>query len=216
MKNIWRHHGLSIVLLALFLTTWAVGQFATGLAEHNREEIQQGDEPLSPAEYLRSPHFIEATMENWESEFFQMFVYVFITTFLFQKGSAESKDPDKPEEPEPKLTKRSPWAAQQGGWIRTLYAHSLSLAFAFLFLVSFAIHAWSGTHLFNEEQLQHGEAAVSVGQYIGTSRFWFESFQNWQSEFLAIASMVILSIFLRERGSPESKPVNMPHGDNPE
>jgi hypothetical protein len=216
MKTIWRHHGLSIVLIGLFLLTWIFGQFHTGLAEHNREEIQQGDAPISAAEYLRSAHFVEATMENWESEFFQMFVYVFITSFLFQKGSAESKDPAKPDEPEPRLSKKSPWPARRGGWVRTLYAHSLSLAFALLFLVSFALHAWSGTHLYNEELLRHGEPPVSVLQYLATSRFWFESFQNWQSEFLAIGSMVILSIFLREHGSPESKPVNTPHSEHAE
>jgi hypothetical protein len=216
MKRTWRHHGLSIVLIVLFLITWIAGQFVTGLKEHNREKIQQGDKPLAAAEYLLSPHFIETTAENWESEFFQMFVYVVVTAFLFQKGSAESKDPNKPDEAEPKLTKRSPWAARQGGWIRALYAHSLSLAFALLFLISFAFHAWAGTHLYNEDLLRKGEEAISVLQYLGTPRFWFESFQNWQSEFLAIGSMVVLTIFLRERGSPESKPINTPHGDHAE
>jgi hypothetical protein len=143
-----------------------------------------------------------------------MFVYVTLTVFLFQKGSAESNDPDHPRPPEPRLTPRSPWAARRGGWVRKVYEHSLSLALAALFLVSFAVHAVSGAKLRNEEEAAQGQPPKSVVEYLGTSRFWFESFQNWQSEFLAIGSMVVLSIFLREKGSPESKPVNTPHGDH--
>jgi hypothetical protein len=214
MKKIWRNHGLSLALLGFFLVTLCAGQFVTGRREYNAERAGRNQPPVSVVEYWTSPHFLEATAENWESEFFQMFVYVTLTVFLCQKGSAESNDPDSPKTPEPPLTKRSPWAARRGGWVRKWYEHSLSLALAGLFLVSFIIHAISGAQLRNEEELAQGKAAQSVLEYMGTSRFWFESFQNWQSEFLAIGAMVVLTIFLREKDSPESKPVNVPHGDH--
>jgi hypothetical protein len=209
-----RNNGLSLALLGFFLVTLCVGQFIAGRAEYNEEREERGQPPVSVAQYWRSPHFLEATAENWESEFFQMFVYATLTVFLFQKGSAESNDPDNPHPKEPPLTKRSPWAARRGGWVRKVYEHSLSLALAALFLVSFIIHAISGTLLRNEEELAQGRPPQSVIEYVGTSRFWFESFQNWQSEFLAIGTMVVLTIFLREKGSPESKPVNLPHSEH--
>ncbi len=214
MKKFWRHNGLSVVLLGLFLITLIAGQFLTGRLEYNEERAERGQPALGLAEYAGSAHFVEATMENWESEFFQMFLYVVLTVFLFQKGSAESNEPDNPRKKEPPLTKRSPWAARRGGWVRALYAHSLSLAFLALFLVSFLLHAAGGARLRNEEEAAHGSAPQGMFEYMVSSRFWFESFQNWQSEFLAIGSMVVLSIFLREKGSPESKPVNLPHADH--
>ena len=110
-----------------------------------------------------------------------------------------------------KTTKDSPWPVKRGGWVLTLYENSLSIAFVALFLVSFAVHAVGGAAAHSEEQLSHGGATVSVGEYLATSKFWFESFQNWQSEFLALLAMVVLSIYLRQRGSPESKPVDAPH-----
>lgn len=210
----WRNNGLSLALLAFFLITLCGGQFLTGRREYNEERAGRGQPPVGHAEYWRSPHFLEATAENWESEFFQMFVFVVLTAFLYQKGSAESNDPDRPRDEEPPVTRRSPWPARRGGWVRAVYSHSLSLALLLLFLVSFFLHALSGARLRNEEEIVHGEPPESMIEYMGTSRFWFESFQNWQSEFLAIGTMVVLSIFLREVNSPESKPVNAPHADN--
>lgn len=187
------------------------GQFCCGWQEYNNERRERGLGPVDASGYLVSPHFLEATTENWESEFLQMFVYIVFTVVLYQRGSAESKDPDKPEPPPRPVTRDSPWPVRRGGWWLRFYSHSLSLAFFALFLVSFTLHAWSGARLQTEE----GSAgAVSGWGYLATSRFWFESFQNWQSEFLAIGSMVVLSIFLRERGSPESKPVEMPHSEH--
>lgn len=165
--------------------------------------------------YLASAHFLEATAENWESEFLQIFVYVYITAFLFQKGSAESNDPDKPKEKR-KITSASPWPVRKGGLWLKLYSHSLSLAFAVLFLVSFWLHACGSVQLQNEERARLGLKAISLKEHLEASQFWFESFQNWQSEFLAIASMVILSIFLREKDSPESKPVEAAHSETGE
>jgi hypothetical protein len=214
MGKFWHNNGLSLVLFGFFLVTLGVGQSLTGRLEYNKERQERHLPPVGLAAYWSSSHFLEATMENWESEFFQMFVYVTLTVVLFQKGSAESNDPDGPRRPEPRLTARSPWAARRGGWVRKIYEHSLSLALLGLFLVSFFLHAASGARLRNEEEAARGEPPQSMVEYMGTSRFWFESFQNWQSEFLAIGSMVVLSIFLREKNSPESKPVNRPCADH--
>jgi hypothetical protein len=212
MKRFFRRNGLSLVLGVLFLGTYLGGQLLTGWQVHNEERAEHGEPALPLPAYLASAHFLEATTENWESEFLQMFVYVYITAFLFQKGSAESNDPDQPEETRP-VTTDSPWPVRKGGLWRALYAHSLSLAFAALFLLSFGLHAIGSTRLENEERARRGEAPVSLGRHFAGSKFWFESFQNWQSEFLAIGSMVVLSIFLREKGSPESKSLEAPHAE---
>ena len=214
LRRFGRNNGLSLVLFGLFFLTFASGQFFTGQREYNEDRRERGQPAVGVASYARSPHFLEATAENWESEFFQMFVYVTLTVFLYQKGSAESHDPDDPRRPEPKLTARSPWAARRGGWVRKIYEHSLSLVLAGLFLLSFMLHAVSGNQLRNEEAAAQGESLLSTWRYLGTARFWFESLQNWQSEFLSIGVMVVLTIFLREKNSPESKPVNMPHSEN--
>ena len=157
-------------------------------------------------------------MENWESEFLQMGAYVLFTVFLFQRGSSESKSPDEEEavDRDPRLEsdkRQAPWPVRRGGWVLRLYEHSLGIAFAFLFLMSFTLHAVGGAEAYNEERSLHGAAPIGTLDYVVSSRFWFESFQNWQSEFLAIWSMVVLSIFLRQRGSPESKRVAAPHSE---
>lgn len=198
-------------MLGVLFLGFLVGQVMTGLREYNDEQRKHGDAEVGYGEYFRTGHFAEATAENWESEFLQMFAYILFTVALYQRGSAESKDPDKSEPPPRPVAPDSPWPVRRGGWWRRLYAHSLSLAFLGLFLVAFGLHAWSGARLQAEEE---AAGAVSTWSYLATTRFWFESFQNWQSEFLAIGSMVVLSIFLRERGSPESKPVEMPHAEN--
>jgi hypothetical protein len=146
-----------------------------------------------------------------------MFGYVILTAFLFQKGSSESKklDETEPVDRDPRASRRKrdvPWPVRRGGFILKLYENSLSLAFLLFFFISITLHAIAGAAEYSQEQAAHGErASFTALQYAGTSRFWFESLQNWQSEFLAIASMVLLSIFLRQRGSPESKPVDSPH-----
>ena len=199
-----------------------VGQVLTGREELNDERRKRGEPAFGLSEYVRSAHFFEATAENWESEFFQMFVYVFATAFLYQRGSAESKDPRKKHAHHETSQQRktpppdAPWPVRRGGWVLYLYEHSLSLAFLLLFLGAFALHLRGGVRLFNQERLADGEALLTAGQYLGSSRFWFESFQNWQSEFLAIGCMVVLSIVLREKNSPESKSVDTPHWENEE
>lgn len=216
MRRIFRENGLSIVLFTAFFLTFLVGQSLTGHREYNNDQQEHGQPSVSYGEYLTSGHFLEATTENWESEFLQMGLYVLLTAYLYQKGSSESKKLDEKEsvDRDPRKSKNkkdAPWPVRQGGFVLKLYENSLFLAFMLLFLVSFWFHAVGGARVYNEEQAQHGGELVTSLQYMGTSRFWFESLQNWQSEFLAIFAMVVLSIFLRQRGSPESKPVDAPH-----
>ncbi len=219
MKRFFHENGLSLVLFGLFFFSFLVGQSVTGHLHYNNEQQEHGQSTVGYIEYLGTSHFLEATMENWESEFLQMFFFVVLTVFLYQKGSAESKDPHKKEEvdrdPRKSRNKKdAPWPVRKGGMILTIYEHSLSLAFLLLFLGSFFLHAVGGAGEYNEDQREHGSAErVTAMEYMATSRFWFESLQNWQSEFLAVGSMVVLTIFLRERGSKESKPVDAPHDE---
>ena len=219
MRRFFRNNGLSLVLLGLFLGTM-IGQTLTGLRDHNETNREHGRPEVGLGEYLGTGHFWEATAENWESEFLQMAMFVVLTIFLFQKGSAESKDPDDDDNPldnDPSLSRhdpKAPWPVRKGGLALWLYSNSLSIAFTLLFLASFAVHGIGGAREYNDEQREHGQAEVTVAQYMGTSRFWFESFQNWQSEFLSLWAMVVFTIYLRQRGSKESKPVATPHGES--
>jgi hypothetical protein len=196
-----------------------IGQAVAGQFEYNEDQREHGQPPVDFVTYVTGSHFLEATMENWESEFLQMFAFVVLTAFLFQKGSAESKklDEKEPVDRDPRTSrnkKKAPWPVRKGGIALALYEHSLSLAFLILFLGSFWLHAVGGAAEYSQDQREHGNpVAVSTFEYMGTSRFWFESFQNWQSEFLAVGAMVVFSIFLRQRWSPESKPVDSPHSE---
>jgi len=217
MKRLFRENGLSIVWLGLFFFTFIVGQTVSGHHEYNDEQREHGKPQVGYREYLMTAHFVEATMENWESEFLQMFLFVTLTAFLYQKGSAESKKLDEEEavDRDPrkaKYKKDAPWPVRKGGIVLKLYECSLSLVLFTLFLSCLFLHAASGAREYNDNQADHGSMErVTTIQYLSTSRFWFESFQNWQSEFLSVGSMVLLSIWLRQRGSPESKPVDAPH-----
>ena len=215
--RIWHNHGLTIVLVALFLATM-VGQVLTGWYHYNEDQVHHGNSPVNLVGYLGTGHFGEATFENWESEFLQMTFYVLLTIYLYQIGSSESKRPHVVEavDLDPRLSPQkdqAPWPVRKGGLVLLLYENSLSIAFCGLFLASFILHAVTGVAEFNEERIAHGEAAGTVWTYVGSSTFWFESFQNWQSEFLSLAAMVSFTIYLRQRGSPESKPVDAPTWD---
>jgi len=214
-------NSLGLVAALLFLLA-LVGQTLTGHRVYNDEQIEHGEQPVHLAEYLRGAHFGEATFENWESEFLQMGMFIFLTALLIQRGSAESKKPEDEHEPgerpegeeDPALHRNdpnAPWPVRYGGWVAKVYANSLGLAFLVLFLVTFWLHAAAGAAAHSAEETAHGGQAVSTLEYLGESQFWFESFQNWQSEFLAVLSIVVLSIFLRQKASPESKPVHAPH-----
>ena len=216
MRRLLHRNALSVILLLLFVL-FIIPQSLAGQREFNQDQQEHQEEELSYVEYVREGHFIESVFENWESEFLQIFSYVVLTAYFRQKGSPESKRLEEEErddeDPASAATPESPWPVRRGGvWLR-LYSHSLSLAFAVLFLASVLLHAVGGADDYSDEQESHGQQRVTVAEYVRTSRFWFESLQNWQSEFLAVGSLVVLGIFLRERKSPESKPVAAPHAE---
>jgi hypothetical protein len=215
MKKILRNNGLSLVFFLLFLIA-LVGQVFTGLNQHNQEMQDEGGLKSSLTEYLTSGHFLQATFENWESEFLQMALFVILSMFLFQKGSSESKDPDSEEEVDRKPNpgkKDAPWPVKKGGLILAFYNRSLSLALLLFFILSFFLHWYGSLKDYNQEQLLKGKHAEPALQYLSNSRLWFESFQNWQSEFLSVLAIVVLSIFFREKSSPQSKPVDAPDSE---
>jgi hypothetical protein len=217
MKRILYENSLSLVMLGLFFV-FLVGQSITGHREHNQELKEHNKPGVTYIEYGRSGHFIEAVFENWESEFLQMAAYVLLTIFLRQKGSPESKklEGKEPVDAAPRKllkSKDAPWPVRRGGLILRFYENSLGIALVLLFIFSFGLHMIGGVKIYNQEQIEHGALPVSLMEYVTGSRFWFESFQNWQSEFLSIGILIILSVYLRQKGSPESKPVDHPHDE---
>jgi hypothetical protein len=214
MRRVLRDNGLSLAMFGFFLV-FLVAQSVAGYKANNSENEQHRQPKESYGQYLTSGAFVEATFENWESEFLQLSAYVFLTAFLIQKGSPESKNPDGDEvDADPRSQRDRPDApgpVRRGGLVLTVYEHSLTLALFALFLLSFVLHALGGHAELNQQQHEHGEAAVSLWSFVTSSEFWFQSMQNWQSEFLAVGALAVLGIFLRQRGSPESKPVAAPH-----
>lgn len=214
MPKFVRDNGLTIVLTVLFLSS-ITGQWLSGWAVENIELRRHGKAELSAVAYLTDDSFISSVFENWESEFLQMCVYVVLTAYLVQRGSSESNDPDGPSRldnvarPVPKGG--SPGVLQRGPGVRWFYAHSLGLALGLLFLASFVLHWTHSAAVASAQAAEHGEQALSTLQYLGAPQLWFESFQNWQSEFLSTAVLIVLSIFLRQQNSPESKAVSAPH-----
>ena len=203
MRIFFRDNGLTIALMTMFLVS-AVGMILAGHASYNEELTSHNAPAVGLLAYLGSGAFLSALFENWESEFLQMSAYVILTAMLFQRGSSESRDPDDPGRPNDELPAEL-W--QRHPILSWLYCHSLGLALALLFVLSFILH-WSASYAAaSEEAIRHGEAPQSLGAYLFDAQLWFESFQNWQSEFLSTAVLVVLSIFLRQQGSPESKPV---------
>lgn len=209
-----RNNSLSIVLFGCF-AVFLLGLTVAGQRHYNQEALDHGQPSVSYGQYIASGHFVEAVFENWESEFLQMWALVVLTIFLRQKGSADSK----------KLRGRMPvdtssrysiirahsWQTRLRAIGDLLKSHSLGLALLALFIASFALHALGGVHAYNEEASSHSQAVLSLWGYVSSATFWFESLQNWQSEFLAVGTLLLLSIFLRERGSPESKPIGEPN-----
>jgi hypothetical protein len=215
--RIYRNNGLSIVLALASITT-IIGMFLTGWNVYSEELAKHGSQTVALSTYATSGHFFSALFENLESEFLQMSAYVVLTAYLFQRGSAESKDPDdraaQDEDPAAKSEdRRAPLPVRLGGMARQFYSYSLGLALAALFLLSFLLHLRYSAEAENVEALTHSQPVQSIWEHVASAQFWFESFQNWQSEFLSTGVIVVLSIFLRYKGSPESKPVAAPRSE---
>ncbi len=215
MKTWLRDNGLTLALLALFGVS-LIGQALTGWASENQARADHAQPVLAFTSYLISGEFLSALFENWESEFLQMWAFVMLTAYLFQRGSPESKNPDKaaPQDRDPKQDAgkaSAPWPVRAGGLVREAYAHSLGLALLALFIASFVLHWLNSARKAAGEAISHGQPPPSAVNHLASPEFWFESFQNWQSEFLSTAVLIVLAIFLRERHSPESKPVGAPH-----
>ena len=211
-----KEHGLLLVNVALFLI-FLIGMALTGWQVSNEELLEHGAPAQGFAQFLGSGDFAEAVFENWESEFLQMGAYVVLTIFLFQKGSSESKPLDgAPQDEDPRKHAKdpdAPWPVRHGGFVLVLYENSMLILFALLFVLSFVAHAIGGAAAYSEEQALHGNPGVTPIEYLGGSQFWFESFQNWQSEFMVVAVLVLAAVWLRQRGSSESKPVAAPHAE---
>lgn len=211
-----KDNGLTLALMLLFFAS-LTGMVLTGWQVENQELVQHGQATVTLIAYFFGSDFQSALFENWESEFLQMSAYVMMTAILFQRGSSESKDPDEkhaPEDADPAERQNSPdapWPVRAGFWWRGLYAYSLGIALSLLFVASFVLHWLHSVNAANEEALLHGGVPMTAWAYLGNAQLWFESFQNWQSEFLSTAVLAVLSIVLRFRGSPESKPVAAPH-----
>lgn len=207
----WKNNSLSIVLFAIFFGA-LLGMSVVGWRTANNNAAAHHESAISYTQYVRSGDFVEGVFENWESEFLQMWALVVLTIWLRQKGADDSK-PLRGKTPQDttsrySILKSRNWSARGKAVTHTLYAHSLNLALLSIFVLSFALHAIGGAAMYNDDAAMHQETGrVTPLSYMTTSQFWYESLQNWQSEFLAVGSLLLLSIKLRERGSPESKPV---------
>lgn len=210
--SLWRNHGLSLTFGTLTLLSMGAHAGA-GLFAENDQRLMHGAQQLDLWHYLRSSAFASSLFENWESEFLQMGLFVVLTVGLRQRGSSESK-PMEDESPVARELATAPWPVRQGGaWLR-LYEHSLSIALFTLFLASFALHWYASFRHYVDQRREHAQPIEhdSLGHLVD-SQFWFESFQNWQSEFFSIAALVVLTIFLREKDSAQSKDVAAPHSE---
>ena len=217
VRRFLHDNSLSLAMFGCF-AVFAVGLSVVGFAEEDRQLAEHGQPTIGYLDYLHSASFVEAIFENWESEFLQMAAFVALTALLRQRGAPDSKrmagrsavdaDPRRA-----RVRRNTPWPVKAGGiWLR-LYEHSLTIALMLLFVISFVLHAIGGASSFSEELAAHGEPPISTLAYLASARFWFESFQNWQSEFLSVGALIVLGIYLRERGSTESKPVADPDSE---
>ena len=208
-----KDNGLTIALVLLFLGS-LIGHWLTGVRFENQQLLEHGQAPISALAFLSDAQFLSTVFENWESEFLQMAAYVILTAVLLQRGSAESNDPDaapRDAAPDQKDANLEPAPRHSNPWVRWLYAHSLGLALLGLFVISFSLHWYFSAMQAADEAALHGQRAEALSAYLLSSQLWFESFQNWQSEFMSAAVLVVLSIWLRQKDSPESKPIAAPH-----
>ncbi|MGI5380111.1 DUF6766 family protein [Streptomyces sp. CA-251387] len=217
VRRFLHENGLSLAFGIGFLLSLA-GQAIAGHADFNNRLISDGMEPIDLGPYLTSSDFAVDVTENWQSEYLQFFLYIFVTVWLLQRGSPESKElhkagreSDKDQLVGEHAPADAPRWARARGWRQAVYSRSLGLVMGGLFLLSWLAQSVTGTAAHNEQQLRDLQAPISWGQYLTSADFWNRTLQNWQSELLAVASMVVLSIYLRQRGSPESKPVGSAH-----
>jgi hypothetical protein len=212
-----RDNSLSIFFLAIFLASLA-GQAIAGHGQFNHDQLLHHGDPISLGRYLTTSQFAADVAENWQSEYLQFTLYIVGTVWLLQRGSPESKpldqagrESDEDQQIGPHAGPRSPRWARTGGLRTALYENSLLIVMTTIWLGSWLAQSIAGASGYNADQLDHQAATVSWLGYLGSSDFWSRTLQNWQSEFLAVGSMAILSVYLRQRGSPESKPVGAPH-----
>jgi hypothetical protein len=217
MRRFLRENSLSVFFFVIFVAA-LIGQAIAGHSVYNDEALAHGDAAISLWRYVTSSSFGQAVMENWQSEYLQFTLFILATVWLLQRGSPESKQPDATgveSDREQRIGRHaqseSPLWARTGGLRTAIYSNSLLIAMGAIFVASWFAQSVTGWTEFNQQQATHGEPGVSWLGYIGTSTFWESTFQNWQSEFLAVGSFVVLAIFLRQRGSPESKPVGARH-----
>jgi hypothetical protein len=212
-----RNHSLSLVFLAMFLAA-LIGQAIAGHADYNNDQVAHMSETVSFWHYVTSSNFGQAVMENWQSEYLQFTTFILLTVWLVQKGSPESKKLDeigKETDEEQKIgehaTERSPKWARVRGFRLWVYSNSLVMVMGTIWIGTWFAQSVTGWTSYNADQIDHQEQTVSWLGYLGSADFWQTTLQNWQSEFLAVGSMAVLAIYLRQRGSPESKPVGSPH-----
>ena len=217
MKAFARDHGLSLFFLAIFLLSLG-GHALVGHSDYNADQVEHGQRAVSLGAYLTSSAYWVDVMENWQSEYLQFVLFVLATVWLVQRGSTESKAPgdeglesDEEQKLGRYVREDSPKWARAGGWRTAVYSNSLALVMGTIFFGSWFAQLVTGRVEYNEEELEHGQEVLSLLQYAGSSDFWSRTLQNWQSEFLAVASMVVFSVWLRQRGSSQSKPVGAPH-----
>ncbi|MFJ9752579.1 DUF6766 family protein [Streptomyces chartreusis] len=218
MRAFVRDNGLGLFFTVTFLLA-LVGQALAGHADFNDQMVADQLQQVSFGQYVTSADFAVDVSENWQSEYLQFFLYVGVTVWLLQRGSPESKELHKAgtESDEEQLVgeyarEDSPKWAKAGGWRLAIYSHSLLLVMGTVFLLSWLVQSITGIAAYNEQRLRQLQAPLSWGDYLGAADFWNRTLQNWQSELLAVASMAVLSVYLRQRGSPESKPVGSAHG----
>jgi hypothetical protein len=215
--KLWRENSMTLVFLLLFFGA-LIGQAIAGHAGFNAEQLQHGGDKISLWSYVGTASYGAAVLENWQSEYLQFTLFILLTVWLVQRGSPESKELGKEggeDDAEQKLGRhsspKSPAWARAGGWRQTLYGNSLVLVMGFIWLCSWLGQSLTGWTEYSDQRIEHLQEPLSWTGYLGNPDFWERTFQNWQSEFLAVASMAILAVYLRQRGSPESKPVGAPH-----
>ena len=222
MRRVLRDNGIGLVFGGLFLLM-LVGQAVSGQAQYNDQQVAYGAEPASFLQYVTSSTFAVDVVENWQSEYLQFFLYIFLTVWLVQRGSPESKDIEKAgteSDEDQKVGEHarddSPAWARRTDWRGGLFSRSLGIVMGTIFVLSWLAQSVAGWAAYNSEQLGNREDPVTWLGYLGEPDFWNRTLQNWQSEMLAVGSMAVLGVYLRQRGSPESKPVGAAHGDTGE